>query len=339
MKIVLTSTLKQLEPLETYSDDNGKELVLWHQDTLDAGLFERLLKEYGRPDILLSSAHPEYPVDGIDCYYLPEDLANIAHAIDLLSDIKDCPTEYCFNFMINKNQTNRSLLIKLVEWFKLNSYNYTWSGTDTFNCAEILTELSLISEDLREHITKPGFGISPRFIELPKGINQSNLAIWNYALGEMFSKSAVSLITESIGAEKIINLTEKSLFSVQALTFPIWIGGYRQADHWADHGFDTFSDIINHDYQYCDTLIERCFRAFEDNLQVLTDLEYASNLRAQYMPRLLQNRDNLKSNIDQAFMKKWNQMPKQLQNSVTAMMKTWPAWARNPVSFKLLNIN
>lgn len=339
MKILITSTLNQTQPLETYTDNNGSGLVLWHQDTLSNELFSQIVALHGKPDTLISSAHPEYNVSGFDYYYLPDDLTHFAYQVNKFSTVQDLPTEYCFNFMINKNQTNRFLLIKLVEWFKLTSYDYTWAGADSFSCSDIVEELSLLSADLKYHITKQNFDIPAKFVNLPSGTAQSNLAVWNYAIGEIFSKSAVSLITESIGAEKIINFTEKSLFSVQALTFPIWIGGFRQADHWKNHGFDTFDDVVNHDYQYCDTLVERCIRAFQDNLKLLTDLEYASNVRKQHIDRLLHNRANLRVNLEDLFVEKWNQMPAQLTKTLINMIKTWPLYARNTSCFKLLNFD
>lgn len=338
MKIVITSTLKQTQPLETYIDNNGSDLVIWHQDTLNNDLFFQIVEEHGYPDILISSAHPEYNINNFKYYYLPDDLAHFAYQVNKFSTVQDYSTEYCFNFMINKNQTNRFLLIRLVEWFKLTSYDYTWSGTDSFSCSEIIKELDSLNADLRYHIMKQDFAIPAKFINLPNGTPQTNLAVWNYAIGEMFAKSAVSLITESIGVEKIINFTEKSLFSVQALTFPIWIGGFRQAEHWKNHGFDTFDDVVNHDYQYCDTLVERCIRAFQDNLQLLTDLNYARAIREKHMERLLENRVKLRSNLEHLFVEQWNQMPAYLTKSLIDMIKTWPVYARNTSCFKLLNI-
>jgi hypothetical protein len=337
MRILLTSLLHRTKAMETYVDDNGNQQVIWHQDTLNPALFEQIVDQHGYPDILISSAHPEYVESDLTHYYWPDDLWQIAEQIHTFAIAEDFPTEYCFNFMVNKNQTNRYLLIKLVEWFGLNSFDYTWSGASHFDCTEILDELPIQPSDLVSHMMKPGFGIVEKFIQLPAGTEPNNLAIWNHGLRQLFGKSAVSLITESVGREKLINFTEKTLFSVQALTFPIWVGGYRQAQLWADHGFDTFDDVINHDYQMCDTLVERCHRAFQDNLPILTDLKLAQQLRTQHLDRLIKNKENLRNNIEAVFLKNWHSMPDELKHSLKEMIKSWPIRASQR-GFRLLNI-
>jgi hypothetical protein len=156
----------------------------------------------------------------------------------------------------------------------------------------------------------PVFKILPHFVDTNLNVNKTiknelssianygnNAWVWNNIVGDIFSKSAVSLISESISYEKIINYTEKTLYSMAGLTFPIWVGGYKQADLWKQHGFDTFDDVINHDYQYYDTLLERCFYAINDNLQILTDLDYARDKKQQNMERLKQNWSLLQPNI------------------------------------------
>ena len=75
------------------------------------------------------------------------------------------------------------------------------------------------------------------------------------------------------------------------MNFPIWVGGGNcQAEMWKKLGFDVFDDVINHDYQHYDTLLERCVYAFTLNKEILTDIDYATSLRNANIERLKNNR-------------------------------------------------
>jgi len=115
---------------------------------------------------------------------------------------------------------------------------------------------------------------------------------WDSGLRDMFMTSAISLISESnTGLDRASIFTEKTLHSVFGLNFPIWIGHYGQAEQWERLGYDSFSDVIDHSYQHCDTLVERCYRAIELNLPLLSNRDLAHSLRIQHLDRLLHNRN------------------------------------------------
>lgn len=217
-------------------------------------------------------------------------------------------TEFCFSFMINKKQINRYLCLKLVELFKFKSFTYTWSGADKyFDCSEIIQEhhhlgkSSPLSSSQFAEILSP-ITLEPFFYSSSlKNIQHNGSSVkfyggnrnsWDYGVGKMFSESAVSLITESMIHQKASTFTEKTLYSLLGLSFPIWIGGgNKQAEMFKKLGFDTFDDIINHDYQYYDTLLERCVYAFTLNKKILTDLEFAKLMRKKHTERLKNNRN------------------------------------------------
>ena len=81
-------------------------------------------------------------------------------------------------------------------------------------------------------------------------------------------QSAVALISESADFQKASVFTEKTLYALMALNFPLFIGGYGHADQLTRMGFDVFDDIIDHSYQYKETLFERCYYAFYNNLEL-----------------------------------------------------------------------
>lgn len=227
---------------------------------------------------------------------------------------KKIETKYCFNFMINKKQINRYLCIKLVEVLKLDNFIYTWSGVDNyFDCGKIINEYNDIKEF--KPLTADQFGqiLSPITLDpifFYNGIEDlqntgaslynygGNRNSWDWGCNKLFLHSAVALITESLSYQKASMFTEKTLYSILGCNFPIWVGGgNRQAEMFKKLGFDAFEDVINHDYQHYDTLLERCVYAFTLNNKILTDFEFARAMRNLHRERLENNRNLLFSGI------------------------------------------
>lgn len=215
-------------------------------------------------------------------------------------------TNYCFNFSVNRKRINRHILIKLVEWFKLSSMDYTWSAADVdYDMSEIIKEFHSISSPpwpdeftsfMLSSITLPNKWIDVEGdikVDLLNIRPKNNSTVWNAGLDKLVEQSAVTLISESIDYQAGVGYTEKTAFALFGKTFPIWVGGKYQAEQFAKLGYDTFDDVIDHSYQYKDTLIERCYHAFADNLKILTDIEYATNLRNSLDDRLVANRQKL----------------------------------------------
>lgn len=219
-------------------------------------------------------------------------------------------TKYAVNFIINKKQINRYFAIKLVELYNLTA-SYTWSGIGAnFDLSSVLADIqALPTAAVAKSFLLSSIKLDPHWIDLPgKVINRlssdssiieynGNLWAWTNGLDRIIKQSAVSLITESVQEQQCAVFTEKTLFSVLGLTFPIWIGGFGQAEEWARIGFDTFDDIINHDYQYRNTITERCWHAVADNSELLQDPARLSKLRQHNLPRLLKNRQLALNNI------------------------------------------
>ncbi len=318
-------------------DDGTNILAFWARDTLQLEAYQQLVEQHGIPEILISEAHPEYSElpHKLQYYYCPTFLKNQSKLLIDNCSLDTLPTEYCFNFMINKKQINRFLLLKLVEWFDLSSYRHTWSGLgQQFDMTGCLHDFDLLANHVdvirfKSHMLSPVSKIVPNFVNRDLTIKNNfdndlfgvsnygrNDWVWNNVVGDIFNRSAVSLISESIKFEKIINYTEKTLYAMLGLTFPIWIGGYKQADLWKQHGFDVFDDVIDHSYQYRNTLLERCFYAVNNNLHILTDLEYARNLKQKNIQRLEQNRSMMHSNIHNMLANCMTKLPKILQSFI-----------------------
>ena len=281
-------------------------------DLIESPEVDQLIKQNPKLDTIINeSLHFNLDIDQVTFYTVP--LWAEQEATRLLKEplVINFNSNYCFNFLINKKQLNRYYLIKFVEWFKLTNFNYTWSGIGR------TTDLSNELNDIDRHFADPdfkyhllrGIDLPEKFIKITTAVQDEvnnnvavykygdNRDVWHKVLQPMLSETVVSLITESVRNEKTAHITEKTLFAVLAHTFPIWVGGYGQADAWKNTGFDVFDDIIDHSYQYQDTLVQRCYLAIKNNLKILTDIEYAQNLRQQNQDRLLANQENLIKNL------------------------------------------
>ena len=143
MKLILSFPEQPENQFDFPELKHNYQLAFWIHDTHGHDRFCDLVNKFGKPNIVISSAHPEYPYleKDIKYYYVPDWLAWHVSQFDLESN-NNLPIEKCFNFFINKKQLNRILLLKLVEWFDLDSYFYTWSGIgQTFDGSEIVTNL------------------------------------------------------------------------------------------------------------------------------------------------------------------------------------------------------
>lgn len=286
-------------------------------DVFDDTLVERMVKEKGKPGVFVNDAFLYYEGIPKETTYigLPLWMEQEAKKFTIDEFTDTLVTNRCFNFMINKKLINRYLLLKLVEIFNLSSMIYTWSGLGPEeNLTKIIEELDRLGDkspltvEQRAQLFE-SVKLIPHFIENPprpsiienpvdavSTVNNShvpyygNKTTWQAGLNIVFSTSAVSLISESVDYQRGAAYTEKSLFSVFGLNFPLWIGGYKQAEYWEKIGFDVFHDVIDHSYQYYDTLIERCYWAFAKNIRILQDLEFATAQRIKCRDRLLHNR-------------------------------------------------
>ena len=288
---------------------------LWSEDYL-----HRVIESKGRPAYILSdhvlTLHPAHTLN-LNFYGLPLWSMRECRQWSWNDFEHDTPltTDYVFNFNLNKKQCSRFILMKLVETYKFSSYQYTWSGIGRqFDMSVIINEIdSDVSADspvksatFKTKILAP-INLSTRFYQEQGKIFDRNDAqeletlygradyggnkwTWDNFLSDLVGKSAVSLIGETGNYQKLSMFTEKSVYAFLGLTFPIWIGNWGQADAVAQIGLDVFTDVIDHSYQWYPTLIERCFWAFELNKRLLSDLEYAANLRKLHLKRMLCNR-------------------------------------------------
>jgi hypothetical protein len=312
--------------------------VLHITDVFVPEFLQDIIKEKGHPKYIVTDhwGHMDF---GIDIHCVPLFAAQIAEIINTIPD-DDYQTQYTFNFLVNKKQVNRFVCLKLIEFFKLQNYNYTHCGFNTeFDLHEIIQELDYLGARAplkdwdRSFILGPST-IPPKYFLMP-GTQQAEedvrLNIASHAdlylnhVKFVIKNSAISLITESNWGQRGSTFTEKTVYPILGLTMPIWIGGWQQATAWKRMGFDTFDDIINHDYQNYETQIEQFYYAFHDNLELLSNFEKTAKLREQLMPRLKNNQELLLNGQLIRYVKnEIRAWPADLQSIVPDLMQKFP---------------
>jgi hypothetical protein len=305
--------------------------VLLIEDVFDQSVLDSLL-ENGSPAYVVNDHFACTEFENV--YSMPKILSGILsmYRKNTWPTLENPPTDHAFYFMINKRRVNRFLLLKLLQWFELGLAENYWmpAADDRFDLSGVISEFDSLKD--RDWFTSrfQAFLFEPNLI--PRRVNagapeftqfdiSESYLVWQRYLNPMMSRSAVCLITESVEFQKASVFTEKTLYSVLSMNFPLWLGGYGQAQEWQRLGFDTFDDVIDHRYQHCDTLLERCYRAMHDNLAILTDVNLARSLRERNLDRLHKNIMLLRSHhVEQQISRILNSWPQDLTTSLKGQM-------------------
>lgn len=180
-------------------------------------------------------------------------------------DINNVTDTYkCFAPMSRRRE--QRLLVS--SWLSYNkntvSFEYT-QGWDTCDDDYLkLKELIRLTDYnyLNSFLSRKFIGENPRD-------DGRDIVAWRDVLSHFYTNSTFSIITEPVFWEKAVVLTEKYLMALYGCCFPIFCGGYRVADTLIRLGFDVFSDIIDHSYQYELHPGNRILQALELNKSIL----------------------------------------------------------------------
>jgi len=292
--------------------------VLHRYDSFDPASLKENYKKLGTPKCVITDYYVNVDENefGPNVFAVPAWAAEEARKYLKDDCNKDLSTEYCAYIACNNKRINRYLGLRLSQWFGIN-FEYTWSGSGAaFDLSTIIEEMDASDWQSWMPFEAKGFllapiTLTPKWIyagnERPSAEQDGQRIVWDPNLDNFHStgfnwrnatkiphsRAAVILITEAVRYQRAAIITEKTIQSILGASFPLWIGGYGQADALEKIGFDSFRDIVNHDYQYKPTLIERCWSAFELNLKLLTDIDYANQLRHQARERLFKNQELL----------------------------------------------
>lgn len=206
--------------------------------------------------------------------------------------------------IMNKVRPNRLIASAiLANMFDPNEIDYTFSLIGT-SCPSIVIEemLSKCSYDIDVNKLLPENWMGPR---IKSGTDAETFC--NFLYKQIFSSSVVSLITEPTFFERGAHLTEKTLMSVYAGHFPIWVGSYKAAECAERLGLDIFNDVIDHSYQYIEHPGRRSVEAVLRNIDLLTNLDQQTDLRDKMQERfnnnlkLMRDLNKLKSTMREKF--------------------------------------
>jgi hypothetical protein len=238
-----------------------------------------------------------------------------------------------FNFMINKPRFHRIFLLQLIEHFQLSNYSHSlpWKATDAFLNPRIRTTtndphfLNIIDSINKTSVPVTDYKFGPE-VTMDYGIRNGNFLnaeTYKHLLKTtVFEPSCISIISEPIFFEREALVSEKTIMALYGGTFPIWFGGWKNADSMRYLGFDVFDDIIDHSYEDLPNPIERCYYAIKRNLPLLIDYNKTKKLADQNHSRFQHNLDLLRSNV--CLTECFKQLDKSTPEVQTALLKIMP---------------
>lgn len=119
--------------------------------------------------------------------------------------------------------------------------------------------------------------------------DNNNVKNFENNLRSHYQNSFVEFVTESSFSAPSYMITEKTLNSVFACNFPIFLCGQGMVAHLRELGFDVFDDIVNHDYDHVANPLDRLLMAVDHNQHLLTDPEHVKQAWKQCVPRFKKN--------------------------------------------------
>jgi hypothetical protein len=197
----------------------------------------------------------------------------------------------------------------MIEYFNLSNYDYSLCFSNTEFDASMIIPLidsaNILDKDRFKKVLLGNTALIPKIwhqTSISTGENIDNFDYGdhnslNYSqiIKPLFDSSVVAIIVETVGHERATVFTEKSLMPILSLNFPLWFGGYQQADFFKELGFDVFDDVINHSYQHLDNYLERCYYAIADNYNILSNFDFAKQQHQKYIGRLERNKQYARS--------------------------------------------
>ena len=282
--------------------------VFYFSDFFDPKVLSDMEQRFGIPDVVVGDVEGTVADIGYPYYFIP---ALDMGMLNWINEIKNFglsvgvdDTNYCFCWSINRKNIDRYLVIRLIEFFGFEKFQYTWSGIDRrADCTPLINEMQKLSAPwltpkLKSHILSP-IQIEKRYMYPPDTHRAESIVQLPYGglqfaaeIQQQLSREcAVHVLTESMtGNYQHYTFSEKTLWCMLNGCFPIWAGNYAQAEIAERMGIDIFADVVDHSYQYKKTLLERCWHALHDNAKILSDIEFAREMRNRHRDRLLQNR-------------------------------------------------
>jgi hypothetical protein len=263
-------------------------------------------------------------------FILVSDVINLAAEFDNIKNLEVIQTEYITkeslqyptlapvinkNFNSNKSfiaLNNRPAVHRILSVSYMLTHDLDHFGVITLGpqFAKIRPNLlDMVSWDFTEENKKlfePGFARikSQTFNTDYRTINFVQHKNFDTFLRPLYQDSFVEIVAETCYAEPSFMLTEKILNPIYGCNFPIILSSVGIVSHLEQLGFDMFRDVIDHSYDQIKDPFDRLVRAFKDNHQILTDVEYAKSQWRAHKDRLLNNVEFAKDKLYQVIYQK-----------------------------------
>lgn len=242
------------------------------------------------------------------------DLTNQQAEYKKLDPIIDKNLESPFSFIsLNRNsRDHRTLALSIIFGLNLESRgllsfaNTTISKNDIQLLIDNITENNLIKTVAIQGSNK----LLNYDFDLKNGQNiysnspNDNVSNFKNNLASSYQNCFVEFINETSCPEKCFLLTEKTLNSVYACNFPIWICSKGTVKFLRETGLDVFDDIIDHSYDNIEDAAERIYKAVELNKTFLLDNELVKNKWQQCKSRFLKNVQFVKEDLYDFYQKR-----------------------------------
>jgi len=208
------------------------------------------------------------------------DLTNQQVEYQLLDPILDKNFDSPFSFIsLNRNsRDHRILAMSIILGLDLETKGLMSFTNNKLSYDRIVPLLNLIDN---EEIIENGFKkLQTYSFNLTDGqniyANRANDNVGNFKnnLSTSYKDCFVEFVNETSCPEKCFLLTEKTLNSVYACNFPIWISSKGTVNFLREIGLDVFDDIIDHSYDEIEDPSLRIYHAINKNKNFLmnTDL-------------------------------------------------------------------
>lgn len=252
----------------------------------------------------LENIEAEINIPNVQFVHWGGDLTNQSHQYPLVTPILDKNFESTKTFIALNRNTRQHRVVALCYLYGQHMTQY---GNVTYmsvseNTAETFMDRipwkfreehdalkEVLSRGYMGMLADPNLGKVNR--ESIYAIKDGNDNVTNFEINlrSAYQDSFVELISETSFYSPSFNVTEKTLNSIYACNFPIWISSPGVVALMRAIGFDVFDDFIDHSYDTIQDPVDRIVSAIDKNSKLLTDSTYVKNLWLTHNERLLYN--------------------------------------------------
>jgi hypothetical protein len=242
------------------------------------------------------------------------DLTNQQAEYKKLDPIIDKNLKSPFSFIsLNRNsRDHRTLALSIIFGLNLESRGLLSFANTAISKNDIQLLIDNITENklIKTIATQGSDKLLNYDFDLKNGQNiysnspNDNVSNFKNNLTSSYQNCFVEFINETSCPEKCFLLTEKTLNSVYACNFPIWICSKGTVKFLREIGLDVFDDIIDHSYDNIEDAAERIYKAVELNKTFLLDNELVKNKWQQCKSRFLKNVQFVKEDLYDFYQKR-----------------------------------